>query len=419
MISPPRCSPATRAGSRRASWRDRLPAAARFQVYRNNVFISPDTGARATCTRWSRGWSVRTFFNQVARRFIRPYPSRSGNLLDFGRELPAFLADCWTPRHCPISPTSPRSNGPTTRSSTLPTRRRSTSSGSRRCPEADLGRLRFWLASRHSARRLALSDRRDLGSEPGRRGLERGRSTSMPVPTHVLVARRDLDRFLVRLAPGELAFLAETPRRPAARRRLRCRDRRPTRHRSRRDGGSLRRRPYAHRIPSRLTDRSSTMLHTRKPRRSRPRRLPRPRLPRPGRRPRGAPVGRRRVLQVGPDEDPELGHDHPALHERVPRAVPLAGDGGVPRHRGRARPARCSSRSGSAVALAALALFVFNIVAVISYPELEGAGLEQHYVWGIMLLVTLLHGPGALSLDHLIARFVGRKPAARGSLAAV
>ena len=69
--------------------------------------------------------------------------------------------------------------------------------------------------------------------------------------------------------------------------------------------------------------------------------------------------------------------------------------------------------------VAAFALFVFNIVAVISYPELEGAGLEQHYVWGIMLLVTLLHGPGALSLDHLIARFVGRKPAARGSLAAV
>ena len=52
--------------------------------------------------------------------------------------------------------------------------------------------------------------------------------------------------------------------------------------------------------------------------------------------------------------------------------------------------------------LAAAALFVFNIVAVISYPDLEGLGLEQHYVWGIMLLVTLLHGPGALSLDRLI-----------------
>jgi len=68
--------------------------------------------------------------------------------------------------------------------------------------------------------------------------------------------------------------------------------------------------------------------------------------------------------------------------------------------------------------LAAFALFVFNIVAVVSYPELEGAGLEQHYVWGIMLLVTLLHGPGALSVDRLLARFLGRKPAAHGGLAA-
>lgn len=69
--------------------------------------------------------------------------------------------------------------------------------------------------------------------------------------------------------------------------------------------------------------------------------------------------------------------------------------------------------------LSAFALFVFNIVAVISYPELEGVGLEQHQVWGIMLLVTLLHGPGALSIDHLITRFVARKPAARVGLAAV
>jgi putative oxidoreductase len=58
--------------------------------------------------------------------------------------------------------------------------------------------------------------------------------------------------------------------------------------------------------------------------------------------------------------------------------------------------------------LAALVLFAFNIVAVISYPDLNPAGLEQHYVWGLMLLVTLAHGPGKLSLDHLIARLSGR-----------
>jgi putative oxidoreductase len=64
--------------------------------------------------------------------------------------------------------------------------------------------------------------------------------------------------------------------------------------------------------------------------------------------------------------------------------------------------------------LAAAALFVFNIVAVISYPELEGAALDQHYVWGILLLVTIFHGPGALSLDRLIVRFYRPAPV-RGS----
>lgn len=53
---------------------------------------------------------------------------------------------------------------------------------------------------------------------------------------------------------------------------------------------------------------------------------------------------------------------------------------------------------------AALVLFLFNIVAVVSYPDLGAAGLEQHQVWGIMLLVSLLHGPGKLSLDHWIGK---------------
>jgi putative oxidoreductase len=53
---------------------------------------------------------------------------------------------------------------------------------------------------------------------------------------------------------------------------------------------------------------------------------------------------------------------------------------------------------------AALALFVFNIVAVVSYPDLGAAGLEQHKVWGLMLLVVFLHGPGRWSLDHWVLR---------------
>lgn len=59
--------------------------------------------------------------------------------------------------------------------------------------------------------------------------------------------------------------------------------------------------------------------------------------------------------------------------------------------------------------LTALVLFVFNIIAVISYPDLGEVGLKDHQYWGLMLLVTLLHGPGKLSVDHFIRkRFWGR-----------
>lgn len=55
---------------------------------------------------------------------------------------------------------------------------------------------------------------------------------------------------------------------------------------------------------------------------------------------------------------------------------------------------------------AALALFLFNIIAVISYPDLNPAGLFQHQAWGLALSVVLLHGSGKLSLDYLVSRFV-------------
>jgi putative oxidoreductase len=53
---------------------------------------------------------------------------------------------------------------------------------------------------------------------------------------------------------------------------------------------------------------------------------------------------------------------------------------------------------------AAAALFVFNIIAVLSYPDLGEVGIKDHQYWGLMLLVTLFHGPGKLSIDHWIRR---------------
>lgn len=59
---------------------------------------------------------------------------------------------------------------------------------------------------------------------------------------------------------------------------------------------------------------------------------------------------------------------------------------------------------GLAGRFAAVVLFVFNIVAVVSYPTLNAAGIEQHQVWGVLLLVTMAHGAGKLSLDHWIGK---------------
>jgi putative oxidoreductase len=53
---------------------------------------------------------------------------------------------------------------------------------------------------------------------------------------------------------------------------------------------------------------------------------------------------------------------------------------------------------------AAAALFAFNIMAVISYPDLNEAGVMQHQYWGVLLLIPLLFGPGKLSIDWIIRR---------------
>ena len=69
---------------------------------------------------------------------------------------------------------------------------------------------------------------------------------------------------------------------------------------------------------------------------------------------------------------------------------------------------------GLAGRFSALSLSVVNIVAVISYWHVLGkneAALASHYYWGLLLLVTLLHGPGKLSCDAWISRFLQKRSA--------
>lgn len=72
---------------------------------------------------------------------------------------------------------------------------------------------------------------------------------------------------------------------------------------------------------------------------------------------------------------------------------------------------------GLAGRLTAAFLFIYNIIAVISYPALWphglwvgfwGSGFADHKVWGLMLLAIVLYGPGKLSLDGFLERGIKR-----------
>lgn len=47
-------------------------------------------------------------------------------------------------------------------------------------------------------------------------------------------------------------------------------------------------------------------------------------------------------------------------------------------------------------------LFVFNIIAVLSYPLLWEKGFHDHQLWGLMILIVTLWGGGPFSLDRLL-----------------
>lgn len=70
---------------------------------------------------------------------------------------------------------------------------------------------------------------------------------------------------------------------------------------------------------------------------------------------------------------------------------------------------------GLAGRFGAAGLSVVNVVAAISFADISDLGLQDHVLWGTLLVVTLLHGPGKLSLDYwLCRRFDGASPAGAG-----
>lgn len=68
---------------------------------------------------------------------------------------------------------------------------------------------------------------------------------------------------------------------------------------------------------------------------------------------------------------------------------------------------------GLATRFAALSLSIFNAIAVASFWHvLSGneAALMSHFYWGLLLTVTLLHGPGALSADRFLVPRLAERP---------
>lgn len=62
---------------------------------------------------------------------------------------------------------------------------------------------------------------------------------------------------------------------------------------------------------------------------------------------------------------------------------------------------------GLAARFAALSLSVVNVMAVVSFWHVlaeNEAARTSHVYWGLLLLVTVCHGPGGLSVDHWIRR---------------
>ena len=78
---------------------------------------------------------------------------------------------------------------------------------------------------------------------------------------------------------------------------------------------------------------------------------------------------------------------------------------------------------GIAARPTALLLFVYNIIAVISYPDLWPHGFwtglfgmedfADHKIWGLMLLAVIAWGAGTLSVDALMGRLFPRRLPAR------
>jgi putative oxidoreductase len=65
---------------------------------------------------------------------------------------------------------------------------------------------------------------------------------------------------------------------------------------------------------------------------------------------------------------------------------------------------------GLATRFSTFVLFFFNIIAVVSYAALPDVAVKDHYLWGVLILVLFVFGPGRISLDHWLANRLDSAP---------
>lgn len=58
--------------------------------------------------------------------------------------------------------------------------------------------------------------------------------------------------------------------------------------------------------------------------------------------------------------------------------------------------------------IGAIGLFILNIVAVNSLEFIAPAALYLHVIWGILLAAVVLWGPGQISADTLLKKYLNR-----------
>jgi hypothetical protein len=184
-----------------------LDGAERVQIYCNNARVSL-TQALADVFPVIERLVGDVFFAQLARAFLRAHPSRSGNLHGLGREMALFLCGLLEARALPyladVAALEWAHHEVFHAADAVPL----DVSHLARIPEAAQGQLRFRLhpATRFVASRypiFAIWEANQDGSDAaGTIDLEAGAD-------YLMVARRGLDSFVARLAPGEFALGAE------------------------------------------------------------------------------------------------------------------------------------------------------------------------------------------------------------------